>query len=289
MAKNKDRAARQLEVFEAKENELDIAKKECKIKFTALDFEPFEAKTPAQTRFVKAYKSQKPDGDDYHIFNAGTAGTGKTFLALRMALEEVIIHKTKEKVILVRSPVSSRDQGALPGDQKEKDEPYTLPYVSLCDEIFKYKSKNFENLITKQILDFRTNGNLRGVTFNNCVIIVDECQNFNFSELDTLITRVGYNCRIVLCGDGVQTDLTKNKYDVSGFDHMYKLLKRTPSCKIIDFQIEDIVRSGFVKEYLIAKYELDTGKKYVPSDFEYKGDEQEEYYSEKPALLTANG
>lgn len=282
MAKSKDSNTRQLEIFNQKRVEQEQMAKECKVKFTAFDFEPFEPKTPAQAKFVKAYTTQTATGDDYHILNAGTAGTGKTFLAMQMALREVIIEKKKEKVVIVRSPVPSRDQGALPGDQKDKDEPYTIPYVALCDEIFKYKSNNFENLVKKQIIDFRTNGNLRGMTFNDCVIIVDECQNFNYSELETILTRVGYNCRIILCGDSVQSDLNRSKYDVSGFDQMYKILQKIKSCKIIDFQIEDIVRSGFVKDFLIAKYEYETGIKYVPRD----STERESEY-EKPALLSA--
>lgn len=281
--KRNDRVDRELQEFAIQSANREQAAKEAKIKFTALDFNPFEPITPAQEDFVIAYSAQKPNGEDYHIMNAGFPGTGKTFLALQMALREVIIEKTKNKVIIVRSPVPARNQGALPGDQSEKDAPYTLPYISLCDEIFKYKSNNFENLIKKGLLDFRTNGNLRGLTFNDAVIIVDECQNFNFSELETLITRVGLNTRIVLCGDSAQTDLTRSKFDVSGFDHMYDLLKTVQSCKVIDFGIEDIVRSGFVKEYIIAKYEKITGKKYVPN--ERKREQNQETKNEKPALL----
>lgn len=284
MAK-KDSSARQLEIFNKKRDEQEQMTKECKVKFTAFDFENFEPKTPAQERFVKAYLTKTGTGEDYHILNAGTAGTGKTFLALQMALREVIIEKKKDKVVIVRSPVASRDQGALPGEQKDKDLPYSLPYVSLCDEIFKYKSNNFENLVKKQIIDFRTNGNLRGLTFNDCVIIVDECQNFNYSELETILTRVGHNCRIVLCGDSVQSDLTRNKFDVSGFVQMYQILKKIKSCKIIDFEIEDIVRSGFVKDFLIAKYEYETNKTYVPRDSANREIESE---YEKPALLVSN-
>lgn len=281
--KRNDRINRELEEFAIQSANREQEAKEAKIKFTALDFNPFEPITPSQKDFVTAYSAQKPNGEDYHIMNAGFPGTGKTFLALQMALREVIIEKTKNKVIIVRSPVPARDQGALPGDQSEKDAPYTLPYVSLCDEIFKYKSNNFENLIKKGILDFRTNGNLRGLTFNDAVIVVDECQNFNFSELETLITRVGLNSRIVLCGDSAQTDLTRNKFDVSGFDKMYNLLKTVKSCKVINFGIEDIVRSGFVKEYIIAKYEMETGEKYAPQ--RDSTERSRELRPEKPALL----
>lgn len=281
--KRNDRVDRELQEFATQSANREQAAKEARIKFTALDFNPFEPITPAQENFVIAYSAKKPNGEDYHIMNAGFPGTGKTFLALQMALREVIIEKAKDKVIIVRSPVPARDQGALPGDQSEKDAPYTLPYISLCDEIFKYKSNNFENLIKKGLLDFRTNGNLRGLTFNDAIIIVDECQNFNFSELETLITRVGLNTRIILCGDSAQTDLTRNKFDVSGFDQMYDLLKTVQSCKVIDFEIEDIVRSGFVKEYIIAKYEKITGKKYVPN--ERRREQSHEVIHEKPALL----
>lgn len=281
--RRKDRTTRELDKFEQTLAQNEQIAKEAKIKFTALDFEPFEPKTPAQENFVIAYKAQKQNGDDYHIMNAGSPGTGKTYLALQMALREVIIEKTKQKVIIVRSPVPARDQGALPGDQSEKDQPYTLPYISLCDEIFKYKSKNFENLVARGYVDFRTNGNLRGLTFNDAVIIVDECQNFNFSELETIITRVGLNTRIILCGDSAQTDLVRSKYDLSGFDRMKNLLETVDSCKVIEFGIDDIVRSGFVKEYLIAKYEEETGQKYIPKK---ERSNVSKNYLEKPALLS---
>lgn len=281
--RRKDRTTRELDKFEQTLAQNEQIAKEAKIKFTALDFEPFEPKTPAQENFVIAYKAQKQNGDDYHIMNAGSPGTGKTYLALQMALREVIIEKTKQKVIIVRSPVPARDQGALPGDQSEKDQPYTLPYISLCDEIFKYKSKNFENLVARGYVDFRTNGNLRGLTFNDAVIIVDECQNFNFSELETIITRVGLNTRIILCGDSAQTDLVRSKYDLSGFDRMKNLLETVDSCKVIEFGIDDIVRSGFVKEYLIAKYEEETGQKYIPKK---ERSNLSKNSLEKPALLS---
>ena len=214
-----------------------------------VDIEPL---TTNQDIFFTQY------GEGRHIFAYGCAGTGKTFIALYNALKDVLDPETPyEKVYIVRSLVATREIGFLPGDHADKSDIYQIPYRKMVKYMFKMGSDaEFEmlyaNLKHQGTLDFWSTSFLRGVTFDDAIIIVDECQNLNYHELDSIITRAGENTRIMFCGDGVQSDLTKT-HERNGITDFQRILSKMESFSLIEFTIEDIVRSGLVKEYILAK------------------------------------
>ena len=214
-----------------------------------VDIEPL---TTNQDIFFTQY------GEGKHIFAYGCAGTGKTFIALYNALKDVLDPETPyEKVYIVRSLVATREIGFLPGDHADKSDIYQIPYRKMVKYMFKMGSDaEFEmlyaNLKNQGTLDFWSTSFLRGVTFDDAVIILDECQNLNYHELDSIITRAGENTRIMFCGDGVQSDLTKTT-ERNGITDFQRILSKMESFSLIEFTIEDIVRSGLVKEYILAK------------------------------------
>ena len=214
-----------------------------------VDIDPL---TTNQDIFFTQYSEGK------HIFAYGCAGTGKTFIALYNALKDVLDPETPyEKVYIVRSLVATREIGFLPGDHADKSDIYQIPYRKMVKYMFKMASDaEFEmlyaNLKNQGTLDFWSTSFLRGVTFDDAIIIVDECQNLNYHELDSIITRAGENTRIMFCGDGVQSDLTKTQ-ERNGITDFQRILTKMESFSLIEFTIEDIVRSGLVKEYILAK------------------------------------
>jgi phosphate starvation-inducible PhoH-like protein len=184
----------------------------------------------------------------------GYAGTGKTFLSSYLALREVLIEETYKRVVIIRSVVPSRDMGFLPGSEKQKAEVYEQPYQEICDDLFG-RGDGWKILKMKRMVEFTTTSFLRGTTFNDSIIIVDECNNMNFQEIDTVMTRIGTNSRIVFCGDYRQSDLHK-PHDKTGIRELMAITRRMSSFDHIEFGIEDIVRSGTVKEYIIQKTEM---------------------------------
>jgi phosphate starvation-inducible protein PhoH len=187
--------------------------------------------------------------DGQNLVLKNYAGTGKTFLALSLALEAVLDPETEQdKIVLIRSTVQGRDQGFLPGTEEEKQAPFEAPYEAICNELFTWKN-SYHNLKEIGIIEFESTSFLRGRTFNNTVIIFDEFQNETEQVQETVLTRMGKNSRIILCGDGVQEDINN-----SGFANVSKILQKMKSVSIIEFELEDIVRSGFAREYLMAKY-----------------------------------
>ena len=217
-----------------------------------LDIEPI---TENQKRLFDSYSDNK------HIVAYGTAGTGKTFISLFNALSDVLDETTPyERIYLVRSLVSTREIGFLPGDHEDKADIYQIPYKNMVKYMFQMPSDaDFEmlygNLKAQESIKFWSTSFIRGTTLDNAVIIVDEFQNLNFHELDSIITRVGENSRIIFCGDASQTDLVKTN-DRNGIHDFLNILRKMPSFDIIEFGIDDIVRSGLVKEYIIAKLEM---------------------------------
>ena len=189
------------------------------------------------------------------------AGTGKTFITLYNALKEVLDENTPyEKIYIVRSLVATREIGFLPGDHEDKSWLYQLPYKAMVKYMFEMPSDaDFEmlygNLKQQETISFWSTSFLRGTTFDNSILIVDEFQNLNFHELDSIITRVGQNSKIMFCGDARQSDLTKTN-DRNGIMDFMNILRKMPSFDIIEFDVDDIVRSGLVKEYIIAKMEM---------------------------------
>jgi predicted ribonuclease YlaK len=215
---------------------------------------PIEPLTDNQKSFFESY------ADDKQIVAYGCAGTGKTFIALYNALKDVLNEITPyEQIYIVRSLVATREIGFLPGDHDDKAALYQIPYKNMVKYMFQLPTEtDFEmlygNLKQQETIKFWSTSFLRGTTLDNSIIIVDEFQNMNFHELDSIITRVGENSRIVFCGDGRQSDLIKDK-ERNGISDFMDVLRKMPSFDIIEFDINDIVRSGLVKEYLVAKME----------------------------------
>jgi len=211
--------------------------------------EPISPKTENQQLFFDLYNS----GNKF-INLHGIAGTGKTFCSLYKALEEVLDQSSRyRKVIIIRTAVQSRDQGFLPGNIKEKMEAYTEPYKHICTTLFNRKDA-WNKLVGQGVIEFVSTSFLRGVTYDNSIIIFDEIQNGNFEEIDTVITRLGNNSKIMFCGDYRQTDLTKNG-DKSGIIKFMKTLDKMKSSSQVEFGIDDIVRNAIIKEWIIAKLE----------------------------------
>ena len=196
-----------------------------------------------------------------HLILHGAAGTGKTFISLYLALQQVLDPQSPyDKVYMVRSLVPTREIGFLPGDHEDKSNLYQIPYKNMVRFMFEMPDDNsFENLYanlrTQETISFWSTSFLRGTTLDNCVIIVDEFSNLNFHELDSIITRVGQDSRIIFSGDYAQSDLVK-KHEKSGVLDFLKIAQAMESFCCIEFGIDDIVRSGLVKEYLIAKHNL---------------------------------
>jgi phosphate starvation-inducible PhoH-like protein len=185
---------------------------------------------------------------DKHLMLHGCAGTGKTFISLYLALDD-LQKEEYSRIVLVRSAVPTREMGFLPGTEDEKSKVYEAPYVSIMQELFSRGDNPYGQLKQKGVINFLTTSYIRGTTFNDSVIIVDECQNMTFHELDSIITRVGKNCRIIFCGDFFQSDL-KN----SGLKDFIEIIKDMYEFDFIEFGISDIVRSDFVRSYLTEKY-----------------------------------
>ena len=197
-------------------------------------------------------------------FLFGCAGTGKTFVSLYLALSEVLKNDTPyDKVVMVRSLIPTREIGFLPGDEEDKAALYQVPYSNMMQFMFEQPNEQaFESLYNRIKAQgsfyFLSTSFLRGLTFDNTIIIVDECQNLNFHELDTIITRVGQDSKIFFCGDFSQSDLTK-MHDRNGLMDFLQILQEMEEFNCVEFNIGDIVRSGFVRNYLIQKTKLGMG------------------------------
>ena len=211
--------------------------------------------TENQQKLFESYSEGK------NIIAHGAAGTGKTFITLYNALCDVLDPSTPyEKIYIVRSLVSTREIGFLPGDHEDKSTLYQIPYKNMVKYMFELPSAaDFEmlygNLKAQETISFWSTSFIRGTTFDRAIIIVDEFQNLNFHELDSIMTRVGENTKIMFCGDATQTDLIKQN-ERNGIVDFMRVLRLMSSIDIIEFGVEDIVRSGLVKEFILAKMEL---------------------------------
>jgi len=207
--------------------------------------------TDSQKKTMESYDSGK------HLFLYGSAGTGKTFITLYKALEEAL--SEKKQVYIVRSLVPSRDIGFLPGTIEEKSELYQSPYRHMVKYMFEQQSDDafnslYDRLVEQGTIKFLTTSFIRGITLDNSIIIVDESQNLTFWELNSIITRVGQDSRIIFAGDIDQTDLRRE--ESVGFTTMLAILSTMDEVECVEFGLNDIVRSGFIKSYLIAKMQV---------------------------------
>jgi predicted ribonuclease YlaK len=216
------------------------------------DIEPL---TENQKRYFEEYAKDK------NMFAYGCAGTGKTFIALYLALKDVLNENTPyEKIYIVRSLVATREIGFLPGDHEDKSSLYQIPYKNMVKYMFEMPNddefdKLYYNLKAQETISFWSTSFIRGTTLDNCIILIDEMQNLNFHELDSIITRVGQDSKIIFSGDVRQSDLVKT-HERNGIIDFMRIIETMEEFSTIEFQIEDIVRSGLVRSYLISKTNL---------------------------------
>jgi len=217
-----------------------------------LDIKPL---TPSQEKVFDAWDKQK------NMFLFGCAGTGKSFVTMYLALRDILDEKTPyNKLYVVRSLVPTREIGFLPGDHEDKANLYQIPYKNMVRFMFEMPDDpSFEmlyaNLKAQDTVSFWSTSFIRGTTIDNSIVLVDESENLNFHELDSIITRLGVNSRIIFAGDAAQTDLTK-AHEKTGIMDFKKIIDDMDEFESIEFGIDDIVRSGLVKSYLISKMNL---------------------------------
>lgn len=218
--------------------------------FSVHDIKTIKPRTTAQREAFESYFY------DNNLALIGSAGTGKTFLAMWLSLNEVLSKTTTyDKAVIIRSAVTTRNIGFLPGTEEEKMAIFERPYISICNELFNY-SKSYENLKKAGYLEFESTSALRGITYDNCILVVDEAQNMNINELDTIITRLGNNSKIIFSGDTRQDDLENYRNDASGLPSFIRILDKMKEFEIINFTHSDIVRSSLVRNYIIQKDNL---------------------------------
>tara|TARA_B100000131_G_scaffold146787_1_gene142737 strand:+ start:990 stop:1742 length:753 start_codon:yes stop_codon:yes gene_type:complete len=217
-----------------------------------VDIQPL---TDNQKLVFDAYEKNK------NLFLYGCAGTGKTFIAMYLALKEILSNKTAyEKLYVVRSLVPTREIGFLPGDHEDKAHLYQIPYQNMVKYMFKMPDDPafemlYDNLKAQETISFWSTSFLRGTTLDNAIVIVDECQNLNFHELDSIMTRVGNDSKIIFAGDVAQTDLVKTN-EKNGILDFMKILEIMDEFVNIEFDVNDIVRSGLIRNYIVTKLQI---------------------------------
>ena len=211
------------------------------------ELKTFEPLTENQRKFFNAY-----DAGDYFIMLLGSAGTGKSFIASYKAIQEVFDKNSSfKRVVIVRSAVQSRDVGFTPGSLEEKLSLYEQPYMQIYHTLFNRRDA-YEQLKDSGKIEFVSTSFIRGMSFDDSIIVVDECQNMNWEEMSTIMTRVGYRSKIIFCGDYRQTDLYRSNKDKSGLWKFHEIAKSMQSFTSVEFTTDDIVRSSIVKDFLIA-------------------------------------
>ncbi len=223
--------------------------KEAKCKVKATDLKAVDALTENQERFFDFYRRGHPA-----LLLHGVAGSGKTYIAMYQALKEILDKQTEyRRLIVVRSAVPSRDIGHLPGDEKEKSEVYMIPYVDICASLFpRLGIQAWARLAEQKTVEFMITSHVRGLTLDDAIVIVDEAQNMTDMELNSIMTRAGERTKMIFCGDFRQTDLSRS-HDLSGLKKFMSIVEHMQSFRIVEFNVEDIVRSSLCKEYIIAR------------------------------------
>jgi phosphate starvation-inducible PhoH-like protein len=207
--------------------------------------------TKSQEAVFKSWK------EGVNLVLSGSAGTGKTFISTYLALLD-IMNKNQSKLVIVRSAVPTRDMGFLPGTLEEKEDAYKAPYYSIMSQLFEDGEAWKKLQVAKQI-EFLTTSFIRGITLTDCIVLIDESQNLTYHELCSVITRLGNNCRIILCGDYYQSDFTKTG-DREGLEKFTKILENMKLFDHVEFTWEDIVRSGLVRDFIMTKELVENGK-----------------------------
>lgn len=217
-----------------------------KRKYTLMDLVTTRPLNEAQRQFFESYLLGN------HVVGSGSAGTGKSYISLFLALNDILDDdKEVDKIIIVRSAVPSREIGHLPGDITEKMAVYEEPYKEICKGLTR-RPNAYQDLKDSGKIEFMPTSFVRGLTWDNCVVVVDEAQSMTFHELNSVITRLGKNSRLIVCGDIAQNDLVVRKNDLSGFLRMLKVADRIDEFDVVNFTRDDIVRSKFVKSWICA-------------------------------------
>ena len=193
--------------------------------------------------------------DDFNLVLAGSAGTGKTFMGMYLAMEHVLDPDTiPDRLVIVRSMVPTREMGFLPGDKETKEDVFLNPYKNIADELFGDRY-SWNKAKTAKLVEFQSTSFIRGLTLDNCVILVDEMQNLSFHELDSVITRVGKHSRVIFCGDYLQSDFTdyKQRDEKDGIMKFLTIVEQLKNFATVNFGWQDIVRSDFVRDYIMTK------------------------------------
>lgn len=243
------RRKQRLKLIPQEQQHFSMEEQESKHKIRINDLKPIFPLTQNQETFFNMYKRGA-----VAILLHGVAGTGKTYISMYNALHEILERISPyKKIILVRSAVPSRDIGHLPGDEKEKTEVYLQPYKEMAKDLFpRFSDSAFTKMKEQGLIEFMVTSYVRGITFENAIVIVDECQNMTDQELNSVMTRVGNNTKIIFCGDFRQTDLQR-KHDVSGLKKFMGIISHMPTFRHVEFEVDDIVRSQLVKEFIIAR------------------------------------
>ena len=225
---------------------VELPEEEVRYSLTLDEFRPL---TDNQKNAYRSYRAGN------NLLLHGLPGTGKTYLGMHFAIKDVLSSETPyEKVYIIRSTVPTRNQGFLPGKKQDKEAVYEAPYIRNASKMFR-TANAYAQLKQKGVVEFLSTSYLRGETFENCIMVVDEINNMTGHELDSVITRAGENCRVIFCGDGRQTDFTRGE-DKQGLRDFIRILDNMDSFDYVEFEVDDIVRSGLVKEYIIAKHKL---------------------------------
>ena len=221
------------------------------------DIRPSKAKQSFKLKNIQPITSNQETvfeewNDGQNLLLHGVAGTGKTFLGFYLGLSEALEDDSPyHSVTIVRSAVPTRDMGFLPGNLKEKSRAYELPYYAIATELYG-RGDAYELLKDRNNVEFITTSHVRGITLQNTIVVVDEIQNLTFHELDSIITRCGKNCRIIMCGDFRQNDL-EDQGERSGIRQFMQIVSKMSMFSFVEFNNDDIVRSKLVKEYIILK------------------------------------
>lgn len=248
--KMRDKKTEQIEflqeiVFSNNMAQLEGPKKK---KWTYHDLQAIQPLTQTQKDMFEAFFQ----GD--HIVAYGSAGTGKTFVALFLAMSEILDRRFQDRLIIVRSVVPTREMGHLPGTKEEKEAPYEQPYRDMFASLF-HRESTYDDMKAAGLVEFVSTSHVRGLTWDNAIVLIDEFQNMTMSEIDSVITRIGDKARVVLCGDiKDQCDLRREQ---TGAREVIKVAENMNSFTLIKFTRDDIVRSGFVRDWITSREELD--------------------------------
>ncbi len=213
-----------------------------------LEIKYIKPKTDIQDSVFKCWDAQP----NKHLLLHGTAGTGKSFIAIYLALKSILERQEYPKLIIIRSTSQIREMGFLKGTATEKISEFELPYKSICTELLG-RGDAYEILKAKGVIEFISTAFLRGTTFNDAIVIADEIQNYTEAEALALMTRVGHPARVILSGDELQVDLSGKKNDTSWIKSLLDIVYDMENFETFEFEFDDIVRSQFVKDFLISK------------------------------------